>query len=481
MQADQAESRRCIALRLDESLAERKRGSGSGPAVTETAPWGRAFGDLQTVVMPDSIKRAPCAAVIGRPVRGAELGGDGAISSDSVACQGMKSIMIARSLCVLVLCAVSWCTKSAHAYPWMIRHGFAECGSCHVDPMGGETLTDMGRVMGETLLSMPWGQAAPTNAAKLLFGLNEPPGVHLGGSFRVLGIADLGTGNQRLFPMQADLMGAATLGRFTLAASIGVSRASDRYEHSSKARLIGDIEDEGVIAVSRTHWLGYRLGGGWMIRGGRLNLPFGIRTPEHTWWVRSETLTDRESDQQHGLSVVYAAGRWRGELMGSLGNFQRPGDAWRERGYSGHLEYLLTPTLALGASSLVLWARREPEVDAGAVVRQAHGLTARYAPVRPLVLLAEADVLARTGSSAGYVGMLTADVEPLQGLHLSATGEVLDRGEPDSGSGFGRGRPQYRGWLTADWFFAPHFELRVDFVMWRSRSDQLLAQLHYYL
>jgi hypothetical protein len=370
----------------------------------------------------------------------------------------------------------------ARAYPWMIRHEFAECGSCHVDPMGGETLTHMGRVMGESLLSTPWGQAVPSGASRFLFGVPEPEGVYLGGSVRVLGIINFETGIERLFPMQADLTGAGVFGRFRIAASVGVARASRRYEHSSKAKIFGDIEDEGRIAVSRYHWLGYDLSDGITLRAGRINLPFGIRTPEHTLWVRSETFTDRESDQQHGISFLYDVGRFRGELMGSLGNFQRPVDAIRERGYSGHLEYLLEPNLALGVSSLLLAARREPEVDEGVFVRQAHGLTARYVPAKPLVILAEADVLKRTGASFGYVGMTTFDLEPVQGLHLAATGELLDRGESSGAeAGLGRGKPQLGGWLTLNWFFGPHFDLRVDGVFRQKRGETLLAQLHFYL
>jgi hypothetical protein len=368
------------------------------------------------------------------------------------------------------------------AYPWMIRHGFAQCGSCHVDPMGGETLTGMGRAMGGTLLAMPWGQATATDAGKFLFGVTEPENLHLGGSVRVMSLLDFQTGKARAFPMQADLMAAGTLDKFTLAGSLGVSRASRRYEHASKARLLGNVEDEDVILVARNYWLGYRFNPGWMLRAGRMNLPFGIRTPEHTMWVRAETLTDRESDQSHGISALYAAGRWRGELMLALGNFQRPNDAIRERGYSGHLEYLIDLDLALGVSSMLVVARRELNVDEGAVVRQAHGLTARYVLAQPLVLLAEADLLAKTHASLGYVGMVTLDLEPTRGLHLAATGEILDRGEPDGAeAGLGRGNPDPGAWFTLDWFFAPHFELRTDLVVRRRRGEMLQAQLHMYL
>ncbi|MEO8177411.1 MAG: hypothetical protein ABI895_01135 [Deltaproteobacteria bacterium] len=389
--------------------------------------------------------------------------------------------MLARLLFVLTLLGVGLRAPSAQAYPWMIRHGFAKCGSCHVDPMGGETLTGMGRVMGETLLAMPWGQSTPSDAAKFLFGVSEPAGVYLGGSLRGMNVITFETGKVRSFPMQADLTAAAIVGKLTLAGSLGVSRASSRYEHSSKARLLGNVEDEGFLLVSRNYWLGYRFDPSWMLRLGRLNLPFGIRTPEHTLWARSETLTDRESDQQHGASVVYAAGRLRAELMLSLGNFQRPGAAIRERGYVGYAEYWLQQDLALGLSSEVLTSRHELNVDQGAVLRQAHGLTLRYVFSQPVVLLAEADALKKTGAGLGYVGLATFDVEPWQGLHFAATAEVLDRGEPTVGSGLGRGSPDLRGWLTIDWFFGPHLELRSDLVWSRERGEMLQTQLHIYL
>ena len=390
--------------------------------------------------------------------------------------------MAGRLLFLLTLFVVGTSASSAHAYPWMIRHGFAQCGSCHVDPMGGETLTGMGRVMGETLLAMPWSESTPTDAGKFLFGVTEPENLHLGGSLRVMSLTSFESAKFRTFPMQADLTGAGTVGAFTLAGSIGVSRASDRYEHSSKARVFGDVEDEHYIMVARNYWLGYRFSRGWMVRAGRLNLPFGIRTSEHTMWVRSETLTDRESDQDHGVSALYAAGRWRGEFMISLGNFQRPDDALRERGYSGHLEYLLAEDFALGVSSLVLRSEHELNVDDGPVVRQAHGLTARYVVAEPVVLLAEADLLAKTSTSLGYVGMATLDFEFLQGLHLATTGELLDRGN-SSGveAGLGRGKPDLGAWFTVDWFFAPHFELRTDLVLRQQRGQTLQAQLHMYL
>jgi len=382
----------------------------------------------------------------------------------------------------LIVLGAQLVVSPAHAYAWMIRHGFAECAGCHVDPMGGETLTGMGRVMGERLLAQPWSASPPTELAQFAFGVVEPDAVRFGGSFRGMLTSDRETERTVAFPMQADLYGAAFFDRFTLGVSLGVSRASDRYEHASKAKLIGDVDDEGVLLVSRNHWLGYSLTDQLMLRAGRMNLPFGIRGPEHTAWVRSETLTDRESDQLHGISAAYSSGPLRGELMAALGNLQVGDSAFQWRGYSAYLEWLALRRLAVGASSMVLVAPRDLDLDRGAVSRQAHGLTARYAPWTPLVVLAEADVLKNTGAGVGYVGMLTLDVEPIQGLHLAASYERLDRGRSDADSARnGDGVTRVGKWLTVNWFFGPHLDLRVDYVQRDQRSDMLQAQLHMYL
>ncbi len=57
---------------------------------------------------------------------------------------------------VLVLLALLLCPGNAQAYPWMIKHGYANCATCHSDPSGGELLTGYGRVLSEEFLSTQW-------------------------------------------------------------------------------------------------------------------------------------------------------------------------------------------------------------------------------------------------------------------------------------------------------------------------------------
>jgi len=117
--------------------------------------------------------------------------------------------------------------------------------------------------------------------------------------------------------------------------------------------------------------------------------------------------------------------------------------------------------------------------------RQAHGAFMRMGPSPKVALLAEADLLARSRRSLGYVAFLTVDTEPLQGVHLMGTGEVLDVGFPKNGGpggiprSPGLGRAELGGWLSAQWFFLPHFDLRVD-AMFRTDTE-VLVQIHSYL
>jgi hypothetical protein len=155
--------------------------------------------------------------------------------------------------------------------------------------------------------------------------------------------------------------------------------------------------------------------------------------------------------------------------MGIVGNFllrsdnpQIPADDFRERGYSGLLEYVVAPRAAIGVSSLITHANRDPFLSGNPENwRQAHGVFARYAPIRPVVLLFEADLLLQRPSdntdSTGYTGFFQIDWELLQGLHFMPAVEVLNEKRPDSlGASWGY-------WLSADWFFAPHADIRLDF------------------
>lgn len=402
------------------------------------------------------------------------------------------------------LVLLAWSPR-ASAYAWMIRHDYTSCAMCHSDPSGGALLTEYGRAQGEVLLRAQWGRdpnAEPGRVAGFLFGaVKLPEMLLLGGDIRAMwldtsvddgrgsgfgpaiprpaspseiGAADwLGT----LF-MQTDLQGELRGDRLRASASLGFARAG-----ALGATVVGDAEASRL--VSRTHWIGVDIGEerNWLLRAGRLNIPFGVRMIEHTMWARSATRTDTNKSQQHGLALAYTGETWRGELMAILGNYQIHPDVYRERGYSGFLEYAATPHLAIGVSSLITHAGLDVATQRP-MWRHAHGAFARWAPAKPLVLTAECNfVLYSTPqhNAYGLASFLQADVEPTQGLHLIGTLELQDLDVGAQGASLG-------AWAGAAWFFAPHADIRVDGLVQRvviqsqaATALSIVTQLHLFL
>lgn len=323
-----------------------------------------------------------------------------------------------------------------------------------------------------------------------LWFIETPDWLLLGGSYRHLNV--LKGGDFDTFPMQLDLYGQVSFGKIRVGGSIGGARVPAGSPHARAAQITTNQGEEWNL-ISRTHWIGYDFGARNELtaRVGRINLPFGIRIPEHTMWVREATRTDRESDQQHGVALAYNGALFRGELMAIAGNFQVNPDKYRERGYSVYVETLVTEPFATGVSSLLTRADEDIQtLDAETTTRGAHGVFTRITVAEPFVVFVEANALHRSRRELGYVGFVQLDYEVVQGLHLGATGEILDNGYSqleDANTGLdiarapGFGEPRLGGWLTVDWFFLPHMEARIDAILRQEDDFTLLGQFHVYL
>ncbi|HMR06939.1 MAG TPA: hypothetical protein PKA88_14240 [Polyangiaceae bacterium] len=324
-----------------------------------------------------------------------------------------------------------------------------------------------------------------------LWGLIDlPDALLLSGSYRHVSL--LKGGEFRNFPMQADLYGQLTLGSIRIGGSVGAARVPAGSPHARGAQITSN-QGEEFNAISRTHRVGFDFGKSRQVtlRAGRLNLPFGVRIPEHVMWVREVTRTDRESDQHHGASISYNGSLFRGEAMLVAGNYQVNPDRYRERGYSMYVETLVTEPFATGVSSLMTFSAADViTLEEESTARGTHGVFFRVKVSEPVVLLFEADALHKSRRELGYVAFTQLDYEPVQGLHLGATGEILDKGykpEESSVPGIdvprvaGTGKPRLGGWLTVDWFFLPQLELRVDAVLRQEDPFLLMGQLHVYL
>ena len=412
-----------------------------------------------------------------------------------------RSVVVALALALTI--AGLFVTSPAAAYAWMIRHDYTGCGQCHADPSGGGLLTPYGRAQGEILLRSQYGAQVddPGRVKDFLFGAFELPTdtLLLGADLReaVLylktGSGTTATTTTQFLPMQNDLEGQVTVGAFRANASVG-------YEHDGgiEANVTSRPEDN---LVSRVHWVGLDFGADkqWVLRAGHMNLPFGLRQIEHTFFVRAATRTDTDDAQQDGIALAYSGQSIRTEWMAILGNYQIRPDAFRERGYSGFVEWAPSNHYALGVSSLVTYAglpnpelQFTPPLSSNPLVRQAHGVFARLAPWRPLVILAEVDALANfqpgtlsPGAAAwnvGWAGLVQLDAEPWQGVHAIVAGEATT--DPVT-----QGGTSMSAWFGAAWFFGAHADIRVDEILQKISTGatpsipamSTLAQLHLYL
>jgi hypothetical protein len=388
-------------------------------------------------------------------------------------------IVLAVQLCLAVLLF----SARADAYAWMIRHDYASCTACHADPSGGSLLTPYGRAQGQVLLVTQYKKSAedqdPGTVGDFMFGaFTMPEALLMQADVRAAAVST--SGNTNFVMMQADYISQVTVGRFRANSSVGYLNKG-----GNAAWVLGRTETHHLL--SRHHWLGIDIGEDKqaLLRIGRMNLPYGLRSIEHGMWVRRQrtpNATDINTGQQHGIALAYNVDKIRAEAMLIGGNFQLSPDDYRSRGYAGYFEYAPDPKLAVGLSSMITHASRDLELSA-ATFRQAHGPFARYTPHKKFVLSGEVDYLIESQKSkriqTGLTGMVQMDFEPIQGVHAIAAGEFRNARLASQGTDFG-------AWGGVAWFFLPHTDLRVD-AIWRSDSASststvtLLGQLHFFL
>ena len=273
----------------------------------------------------------------------------------------------------LFLALMSWAAP-ARAYVWMIRHGYSGCAVCHEDPSGGGLLNDFGLQEAADSLRSHYGSDPP--AVQRFFGLPTPAWLLLGGSFRAMDLETKTDGApyaNSLILMQADLRAGIDVHHWHAAASLGF------LANGGSPAAIATSQG-GPSLVAREYWAGYGfLDDTLLVRAGRINVPYGLRVIEHTFYVREATRVDINDTQQVGVAVAYRRGAFHGELMGIAGNYQISPDAYRERGYAGYLEWSPASGYAVGVNSLVTYAARDVYLQV-ANLRQAHGLTGRASP-----------------------------------------------------------------------------------------------------
>ncbi|HEY1954875.1 MAG TPA: hypothetical protein VGH28_04670 [Polyangiaceae bacterium] len=416
------------------------------------------------------------------------------------------SLVIVACACAFVLLA----SRPAHAFPWMIREGYTGCNTCHADPSGAGILTAYGRGMEEVVLRTPYKKDAdPGKLGNFAWSVDLPEQLLLQTDFRNLFLTLVPSGGTTQFQdvvMQLDQSAQLKIGRFRMNGSIGYSPPSTAdgnftFTGGGLGATLTDAPGVDGALIARQYWLGVDIGKDeeFLLRAGRMNVPFGIRTIEHPFLVRQVTRTDIDKGQEHGVSLAYTGEKVRGEIMAIAGNFAIRPDDFRERGGSGFVEWMPSTKVAIGASAMITHAdqaRTDYDISLAAapIWRHAYAVHARISPVKPLVILAEFDALLNSQLVAGVsenhggvVGLLQADLQVYQGIHVLAAGEFYN-GHVGETSTYNT--TTATAWLGAWWFFAPHLDFRIDGVYSSgsapglppsNQGTSLLAQIHGYL
>ncbi|MBK7077752.1 MAG: hypothetical protein IPH44_36190 [Myxococcales bacterium] len=367
----------------------------------------------------------------------------------------------------LIVLALALAAGTARAYPQLqFTTGATRCGECHVTPDGGGLLTDYGRdEAGDTLSGRGDG--------RLLHGAWTPPDwLQLGGDLRgALGGKQLdGEAAELLaFPMQADLYGRVAVGPVSINLTVGGNGAAR-----------GRNADAPITSylVSREHFVAFHQEDApWSVRAGRFYPTLGLRTHDHTAYVRRH-LDMYLLEEPYALEGEYTRGRWQAFGSAFIGNpvpELAAGD--RASGAAASLERLLDDG-AVAGHARAAFGPEDRRYLVGAVGK-------RWLAGPQLLVLAEVDVQ-RQRLATGFVryqlvGYLGVTRPFLPGYLIGA---ALQRYAPDVTFG---GTTRNALELNLQAFPWAHTELhlltRAEATGGDTTHPNLLAllQLHYYL
>jgi hypothetical protein len=186
----------------------------------------------------------------------------------------LRRAVLAAAAVALGLAAMP---RDAAAYPqWQLSTGNARCNLCHIAPAGGGLLNDYGR-----------GEAADTisqfrgGSPDFLYGVYEEPdwmklGIDLRAALLVKDWGETQATKTHVFPMQGDTYSFFKWKAFSFYSVLG-PRAQVRAPRASFSQRFG----------SREYWFMWRPKTvGWYARAGRFFAPYGVRTQDHTAYVR---------------------------------------------------------------------------------------------------------------------------------------------------------------------------------------------------
>ncbi len=367
-------------------------------------------------------------------------------------------------LTLLIVIGLVGGTATAHAYPQFQLALGDRCTACHFSPAGGGLINDYGRdEAGDTI--------SRGGDGRFLHGLWEPPSwLLLGLDLRGATAIKYQTHERELlaFPMQTDLY---------------VRAGGESISFTVTAGLRGGARDPRPPLierlVSREHYLMLQRDSGSYVRAGRFFPVFGVRTQDHTAYVR-RYLGFHTLEEPYGVAAGMFGPSWEAHVSAFV---PRPveflGAGVKAKGVVAYYERrFMSDTAALAGQARFASTSTDTRLTAGLVGK-------RWFPGAEVMLLGELDLqrqafedsigptryqLAAYGSASKFVArgvMVGAAVHRWQpDLRLRSTREAFE--------------------LNVQYFVRAHVELHLLTRVGGSGGFDdpgllTFLQLHYYL
>jgi hypothetical protein len=343
--------------------------------------------------------------------------------------------------------------RDAHAFPELIRHGYANCVTCHASPGGGGVLNAYGRELSREALTT-WGTEAESGLA---WGLIQPP-EWLSSTLMARSLSlvrdSKTTIDGRTLLMQLDAEAAAASDHFTVAAAAGLQ----------------DPNKGDILALRRAYGV-YRPTDELSFRVGKFAHVYGLMQAEH----KSTTRTGLGWDE--GNETLNAEAAWIGESTNLFATalFGRPDNHALERGASLSGSLFLDNRFKVGLNA---YAGQRPSDDSSRVVFGPHAALG-FTPT--LYWLGEIDLQNRAETWGTYQYQKLS-YEAFKGVHIYIT-QDLQKNDWSNGDSL-----SWSWGPGVQWFPRPHFEGQL-YVTWQNYPEALqelntatvYAMLNFYL
>jgi hypothetical protein len=315
---------------------------------------------------------------------------------------------------ILVAIVLTAAAGRADAYPqFQLSLGADRCVQCHYSPAGGGLINDYGRDEAGSTISRG-------GDGRFLHGAwTPPPWLQLGLDLRGAGAIKYRDRERELlgFPMQTDVYLRAGGERVSFNLTAGMRGGARDPQPPFVERL-----------VSREHYLMYQRESGAYVRAGRFFPIYGIRSQDHTAYVR-RYLGFHTLEEPYGLAAGSFGDTWEGHLSLFV---PRPieflGAGVKARGAAAYVEQrLLDDTAAIAGQARLAVSSNDARIAAGVVGK-------RWWSGAGVMLLAELDLQRQSFADgagptryqlAGYLG---ASKTVAAGLMVGA---AVHRWQPD--------------------------------------------------